>query len=290
MHLFTSRHSFDSEKVMSGSSRIGIRFLTQLSPFVLGLVLATAGFMKAIQPYDRSTDALFQFPISLFEIWLSVLCMFAGMDRRIRVMLLAFFSVGLIYNLRLAVMGINDCGCFGPLSLKPIHTIAIDAVCLTMAWLSTSEDTVLTRPSLVAIFVAIAIVGPLNFVKFRDINITIRKMSVQCDLESGKPFQFASHIVGGSEFMKGKWKLLFFRSNCPDCVAALEELNSSRDSDKQMQIAVVEIPPLGNNPIQSIRARYSYLDPQIEWEISTPMRIGLSDGLVSEIECPLRLR
>ena len=267
--------------------------LPQVSPLILGFVLATAGFLKAIHVQAVSTDAFVQFSISLFEIWLAVLVVFGGMDRRIRIAMLVFFGVGLLHNARLVALGVHDCGCFGHLSMDPIYTAAIDAVCLTIAWFAPTEDTdrtVLTLTSLLALVIAIAIAGPLIFDKSRDGYSTSKRMSLQCDPEIGKPLQFASHIVGGSDFMKGSWQLLFFRSSCPDCVSALNQMNTAVDFDKKSQLAVIEIPPLGRNSIELSLARYSYLDPRIEWEIPTPMRIKLSDGLVVEMECPRRLR
>jgi hypothetical protein len=255
--------------------------------FIIGIILGGAGVLKALHESSLASFHFFHFSISLFELWIATLCFFGSIDRWIRVLLLVFFAAGVAYNAYLIAMGFNDCGCFGSVSINPIFTFAIDILCFAMAWIvpvSQVESSNRSKPMVAALFVAITVTCSLYFVKPGASFAESKALSLLCKIDKGKPFQFANRIAGGRAFMKGHWKLLLFRANCNECVKELDKIE--RNIEPAMQVAMIEIPPLGSTPIFSTVARYSHLDPKVEWDVETPMWITLVDGLVVDSKCP----
>jgi Methylamine utilisation protein MauE len=103
----------------------------------------------------------------------------------------------------------------------------------------------------------------------------------------GKRFSLLDYIDIGGKFREGEWIVLLYHHDCPDCqgvVSRYEQLSENlRVDHSKLQVAIVEIPPYGENASFDIACATARLSEQETWFVKTPMVIKCSQGVVTGV-------
>jgi len=204
--------------------------------------------------------------------------------------------------------GQASCGCFGKVQVNPWITAALDATVLAALLLTIRRRTgPPSRPSrsgpvrwalTLALALAVTATAGVNMVRYRpgrfdadgqivgdpDHVLLLPQQWV------GRQCPLLDHIDIGDSLRAGRWRLLLYRWDCPECHEAIEKLlRLERDRPAiavpgARHTAVVQIPPYapeGQDPVPGdapfARGR---LGDERRWFVATPTVIELSDGRV----------
>jgi hypothetical protein len=107
----------------------------------------------------------------------------------------------------------------------------------------------------------------------------------------GKHFPLLDYIDIGDRLREGKWLVLLYRHDCPDCRAALpyyQQLSAKLAAHLgAMQIALIEVPPYGDDQVEAFSTgalcTKGRLTDATEWLAETPQEVVLDDTVVIDV-------
>lgn len=260
-----------------------------LARVLAGSVLLAAAGLKA---YDLS-----YFPLERREVvlllqvgaeWALGMAMLAGAApffwRALAIICFTAFAGVSLYKLS---RGEADCGCFGPVPVRPAYTLGLDLLIVVLLgfWRPAGERfrrqrLRWTAAALLGLAPALAAIGLLAT---RDAD----HMPVDPAAWMGKPLPLMRHIDIHEQISTGRWTLIFYQHDCPECKPYLLKMHFD---PSHSHVAVIEIPPYGRGGMEKmLQARGAVLGRLGEeryWFIETPLKIVVDGGVVREIERP----
>ena len=97
----------------------------------------------------------------------------------------------------------------------------------------------------------------------------------------GRPLPIAQWV--DVDFAQGQWIVLFYRRNCQDCLEALARYEELASQLHDQRVALIEVPPYGEDAIDAGRgmAFCGKLSSEREWFVKTPLEIQITGGIVT---------
>jgi hypothetical protein len=207
---------------------------------------------------------------------------------------LACFGLFTCVSLCKAISGHATCGCFGQVAVNPWYTGTLDLaiIALLLRWRPRGSFFA-TRRAAVVVLLWLAIGLPAAYAMGSYTDTTLSDVGqiigngkiivLEPEKWIGKRFPLLRHIDIGDRLREGKWLVLLYRNDCPECVKALQDVPKLAQRTDGRQLALVEIPPRGDDISASeagvIRGRLS--DDQT-WLARTPIFLVLDNGRVLE--------
>jgi len=199
------------------------------------------------------------------------------------------------YSLRGALAGRATCGCFGPVAVPLWGALAMDGAAMGLLAASgggrrwparlglgclAAGSVWLLPPSLLPLENDAGWLRPARQERLLDLSATV-----------GQRFPLLERIDIGRELATGRWRVLLYRRDCPQCRRHLDAL---RDHDLQaegLRLALVALPSAhGTPPVDRCAdCRQGRLDLPGGWVLATPWDVTLQDGIVVSARSPENL-
>jgi len=276
----------------------------------VGVFLIAAALMKALSPADAVVaEAVYDMPAWIVaagvQIELAVgLWLVSGWRphsaRRAAVVLFLGFAAFSLYR---SLAGYESCGCFGSLRVNPWLTFALDLGVLGILVFSDrhgSHFPIAVRSGVrawtfriaCALLAAVVLIliglrpGASASTDANEPGITVTDSLVVLEPEQwiGRPFPLAKELSPAVVLQHGKWILLFFHDDCPQCQEALPqyealaaELNEREDATR---VLLIEVPPFGPGRVERQSLSAVRLSAKRDWFVQTPLELVLQDGKV----------
>ena len=215
------------------------------------------------------------------------------------------FSLVAVYK---AYTGETSCGCFGKLQINPWYTLILD-ICVIALLLKFRPDLKqpqpASRPALkFAIFsfamlaagipsgLAMAMYTPATLSDDGAIVGTQRVVLLEPAKWLGKRFSLQCYVEFGGDLAKGKWNMILYHHDCPDCQTRLPALLANAKSLARMpnhpRTVFVEMPPYDPSTKNLVAADPAYelgkLSSVRDWFASTPVTVELAGGFVMKVQ------
>jgi hypothetical protein len=192
------------------------------------------------------------------------------------------------------VLRARSCGCFGPVSVNPKVTVALDAVALLallICWPGRRPNGGIRGPGQWLTLGAgclLVLAAPLLVLRSKPDFDNRRVIFLEPDQWVGKTFRLQRYISGGDDLSQGKWLVILYRHDCPTCEVAMPSYlelakRSSATHKRPARIAFVELPPYGAGEKHSPDAHWLTLPQNKEWAGQTPIVLLLQDGTVKAV-------
>jgi hypothetical protein len=188
--------------------------------------------------------------------------------------------------------GVASCGCFGRVKSPPWVSLVIDAAALGAWWRvrpqrgAEAEDGPGTRrwawASAVTVGVTLVTLSVWPPARLADGSGAFAAGLVVLEPETwaGKPLPLRGHIDGDAAdaVMSGRWTVVLHRHDCASCREQLPVYE--RRAAAGERVALVELPPYGQEERATSEAVRGRLDATREWFVQTPAEIVVQDGIV----------
>lgn len=104
----------------------------------------------------------------------------------------------------------------------------------------------------------------------------------------GKRFPLLDYIDIGDKLKEGRWLVLLYHHDCPDCRQAIENLSHEKSfKGEETRVALIEVPPYGDTKtrvaLSEIRVTLGRLDETRDWFVSTPTKAWLDSNEVRAV-------
>jgi len=284
----------------------------------VGVFLIAAALMKALSPADSVvTEAVYDVPAWIMaagvQIELAVgLWLVSGWrPRAAREAAIVLFLAFAAFSLYRSLAGYESCGCFGSLRVNPWLTFVLDLGVLGMLAFSRRHANELpvapnsgarawTYGIAWALVAAVMLIliglrpGTTTSTHANEPGITVTDSMVILEPEQwiGRAFPLVKELSPAVDLQHGKWILLFFHHDCPQCQEAMPqyealaaELNEVGDA---MRVLLIEVPPFGPGPMERQSISAVRLSDKHDWFVQTPLEVVLGDGKVvtASVELP----
>lgn len=218
--------------------------------------------------------------------WAITFCCFAGFA---------------LVNLSKVMEGEAVCGCFGSVRVSPTFSLALDvAVLLLLLWgwpPTHAKSLSRLKVAVLAVVPLLAVVPSTAWLYAQRPSDPIAAL-VQPKVQTailvdpqgweGKRLPLLEWIDIGEDLSDGRWQILFYHHDCPDCQKALLDwISDSGGATSEERFAVIEVPPYGElaevEAAISLGWAYGRLTDERPWFLRTPLRIQVQDGIVKEL-------
>jgi hypothetical protein len=274
---------------------------------IVGGLLLTAAALKIWSPADSAALAVaYDIPPLLTavvvqtEFLLAALLLFGCWTRQTLIASAFLFGVFSAFSVFRGLAGFESCGCFGSFKVNPWVTAVLD-VCLFVAaswgaWKLASPRERIQRWRLYGAggcYALAAVAGVVGFVAQAPTALTQGYDTIAEDeglivLEPedwiGQPFPLTKHLAPEINVNKGRWILLLYHHDCPQCQQALpqyERLAANQTAvGSDQRVALVETPPFESAPPSTEGIVHARLADTHEWFVQTPVEIQVENGVV----------
>ncbi|MHC4529291.1 MAG: hypothetical protein ACYS29_15555, partial [Planctomycetota bacterium] len=189
--------------------------------------------------------------------------------------------------------GAESCGCFGSVHVNPWITLfAIDLPAVAaLATFRPKGEKFFVRPSL-GRFAAPACLGLLTLgvtaplLAFHEPAVATSSYEVlEPETWVGQELPILGHIDIANELEQGRWVVLLYHYDCPDCAEAVPQYEQMArdlaDNRDFLRIALIEVPPYGPSLVNADSPCTSgKLAEAKEWFVTTPAVVVLENGRV----------
>lgn len=277
---------------------------------ILGLLLLVTAIMKGwqllVEPVankDIWSNRLFLIFTVEFELALGIWLISGLFKKAAWLVTVVCFSVFSVITLYKGLSAADSCGCFGAVKVNPWITLfVVDLPVVLGLLLSKAKGFYLVevlRPwklllplpkikyTAVVFILGLAVIGvsgPLLLLN-EPAKETAEYVVLEPETWVGKTLPIIENIDIGEQLKNGKWLVLFYHYDCPDCLNAIEELEEMAidlvGNDDILRIAFVEVPPYGEVVInKNGNWVLGQLENSKEWFVTTPTIIFLDGGKV----------
>lgn len=248
-----------------------------------------------------------------FELFLAVLLLSNVWARPIWTLALVCFSVFACISLYKALSGDASCGCFGRVPVNPWYTTALDLLVIAafMQWRPAAsfirmvEDKdgsqaipyIIQRTTAVLVMwlagglPAAYVMGSYRETTLSDAGVIIGTSKVvvlRPETWLGKRFPLLNYIDIGEHIQDGKWMVLLYRNDCPNCHKVIENLRRRNlPNSEELRVALIQVPPFGETKKRAaapgLAVRFGHLNEVQDWIVTTPMEAWLDGGRVTAV-------
>lgn len=271
---------------------------------VAALLLATAA-LKAISPSQAITTAAtwgMDYPVVIFVVQVELL-LAAWLLSRTALKLARFVTASMFLffatiSLVLALQGHTSCGCFGQLKMDPWMMFLLDSsVVLAFLWaalVATPCPTTTKSPFRSISFAypglaplaltAMLIHRPETLVSSTTMVGSSNIVILEPETWIGEKCPLAEHVAPSVDFAEKKSTVLVYHHDCPACQEALPNyVNLAKQNvDRDQQVVLVEVPPLGNEREPSA-AIHTTLPDDRDWFVQAPVELVIDQGIVTSV-------
>jgi len=281
---------------------------------LLGILLLTAAILKGWQLLTEpvaNNDIWSYRPFLIFTVEFEIalgIWLLSGLFKK-AVWLAGLLCFGLFSCITLykGITGAESCGCFGSVHVNPwitLFAVDIPAVILLVVFRPAlsflrkqksmkafANKLLAPIPSKLRLtgiggFLLLMLVSSTTVLALNEpARITSTYEILEPEAWVGKKLPIMEHIDIAEKLKKGRWLVLFYHHDCPDCIEAISQLqqiaHDLADNQDFLQIAIIEIPPYlsgtarGNSP-----CTLSRLNDNKEWFVTTPVVALLKNSLV----------
>jgi hypothetical protein len=277
-------------------------------PVALALLLLAAAGLKAYALVTVSVGGetlwssfWFLLGVMQFELGLGVWLLSGYWPRAARFAAIGAFSAFSLVALSRGLSGADSCGCFGRVAVNPWYTLGVDVVALVAllgwrprAWSALGGPRFTRIATVVLLFLACAVSVGVVLSAPRPTEISIageegarNVLLLEPERWVGQSFPLQEHIDIGDELMRGRWVVLLYRADCPECREELFRYGQAAEAmacnTGAPRVAIVEVPPYGvvnGFPISKGPWRAGKLREDKRWFVKTPAVVFLSNGAV----------
>ena len=269
---------------------------SELGYLAIGVLLSAAPLLKSASHVRLGLDVI-DVPFLAFcvvELWAGLMCLYGVESNWFLIGLLVFFALGVAINATMAMLGSRDCGCFGDVRVHPWVTSAVDLLVVIYLLIRVNPFDVIEEKKIAAsrksiftcaLMSSALIASTIWYSPASNDRNSSDFRSVDCESLMQRQFSLATEIVGGVEFLTGRWRILIVRTSCPACANLLKSVVDETNLNEGEKLAVVEVPPLGQQELMVQADRFTYLNPRKSWMVQTPMEIHVADGMVVSTIC-----
>ena len=104
---------------------------------------------------------------------------------------------------------------------------------------------------------------------------------------TGHRFPLLDFIDIGNDLAKGRWAVVLYHDGCPACLPVISQYRVRGKEPRGVSVALVEMPPFSNEG--GIQANehlaHGHVTDVNQWFVTTPVEVGLIDGIVVEVRC-----
>ncbi len=289
------------------SGIVGYDVVRSLLGLVLLIAAALKGYQLATEPVANNsifTSRWFLIAQVEFELMFGLLLL-SGLYKRLMwmVVLVCFAGFSLI-TLYKGLAGAASCGCFGKVEVNPWYTLIFDLAavsallifrpngkhrqCVQFHWFRSAMVAAVALVAGIPGGLAMASYIPAAVTAQGDIIGDGQIVVLEPQTWVGKRFPLLKYIDIGDKLAEGKWLILLFHHDCPDCCEAIplyEQIAKEMANRKStLGIALVEMPPYGQpgeSPISmNSPCTLGSVSDVKEWLVETPAAVMLADGKV----------
>jgi thiol-disulfide isomerase/thioredoxin len=282
----------------------------------LGILLLAAAVMKGHQLLtepaanaDIWTNRAFMILTVEFELALGI-WLLSGLFKRLAwLVVLGCFLLFSVITLYKGLSGFASCGCFGTVHINPWITLwvvdipAVLALCifrpircpdysqakpngllfqLKSLFTPLPSRTHFAAPVSIAVLI-LCITAPM--LAFNEpAKVTSSYEVLEPSEWVDKPLAIIDYIDIGEKLKIGKWLILFYHHDCPDCGKALKQIEllyQEYGGNSAFRLGVVEVPPYGS-PVKTKGLSGQLLDIK-DWFVSTPLVILIENSRVVKV-------
>lgn len=219
---------------------------------------------------------------------------------------LACFGAFTLVSLSKGLMGEATCGCFGRWELNPFITATMDAVIVAslLRWrpkqaVADFRQVFARATCVLVVWVAVGVPAAYAMGSYTPDTLTDAGGIVGDDaivlLEPekwiGKRFPLLEYIDIGDTLKEGKWVVVLYRHECPECQAVVPKYaRLSRELSARgeaVNVALIEVPPYGDHRAQSALHKAECCAGRLsnaqEWVGTMPLVLALERGMVNEV-------
>ena len=218
---------------------------------------------------------------------------------------LGCFALFTLVSLNKALSGAASCGCFGTVQVNPWYTTVLDAAAVIallryhpVGGVRAEVFDIGGRPvshyiSVTGTWLVVAAAAGWGMTRFEAATVGTdgdfigdsEIVVLEPEKWIGKPFALRRHIDMGERLAVGRWTVLLYHHDCPQCQAVRPKYERLAWEQATEFVALIEVPPYGADGAHltlggAVRGR---LRDTREWFVKTPAEIRLEDGLVTAV-------
>jgi len=110
----------------------------------------------------------------------------------------------------------------------------------------------------------------------------------------GKRFPLLDYIDIGDKLKEGKWLVMLYHHNCPNCREAIHGLRLLAEQAGVHSVAMIEMPPYLKSPSgfgsREVTLLHGRLSDRHKWFAETPFVLTLQDGNTIEADQASRMK
>lgn len=211
----------------------------------------------------------------------------------------AAFALFAGISLYKGLLGYQSCGCFGGLKINPWITFVFDGAMIAALLLARPPQEHAEQSGWRVAYAVLAVLALPALMYVVAARTTILRESGQLigdgavvilepDEWPGRVFPLVRHIDIGSKLAEGKWRVVLYHYDCPECRRELPKHEQLARGGER--VALIELPPLappGQDPVpRNTACTRGRLSRAKQWFVQTPVSIELADGRVTAVSTP----
>lgn len=223
--------------------------------------------------------------------------------RRLAIVLFATFVLVTAWKV---VRGDSTCGCFGPVDVSPVVTLAVDVVALILlvVWrpppqLEAAASPARGRPLVLMAWIVVAGVTLAATL----LSPAPRRLGLEAEGDAGdfvvvepeqwvgRPCPLLPYIESDVDMANGTWTVVLYHEDCPKCIRMVQTLGEEVHEGKvKGAVLLVRVPPYSRTPSSPTQGgsrlfNYGTLRLGRRWFVQAPATFCLDKGIV--VDCAL---
>ncbi len=260
------------------------------------IILLISAVSKLIQLglEPASPNLLFQTPlvhvlVICLELFFFSWLLSGVLSRVCRLATISLFSIFFAYLLVQLIIGEDNCGCFGSLTLPIKYMLFLDATLLCSLGLWTPNP---PKPSnflkktsagmvgsvlMLATWIVFFGLPPIEKSVLGDISGDGSTIFLRADRWIGKEFPLIE-FLDNEVALSGKKKLVIVKGDCPGCIELVDSLIAANTGN----IVYIEIPPKSSGYSERVENWYA-LSEGVRWFCKVPVILESENGVVTKV-------
>lgn len=196
------------------------------------------------------------------------------------------------------LMGYKNCGCFGPIHVRPLYSLLLDVFVVILGILLISNAQESSRPFGLRRYALCALVAAGLLGGYRMfqsgyhqptqvvLEASDNTIYLEPDTWTSKQLPITRYLGADAIFDGGPWTLLIYRSDCGSCRKAVDYLQKLAQASPNKRFGLIEVPVNStfSAPISNKNVMHWQLSTQVDWFVATPVMLQVTDGVVESVQ------